>query len=94
MLNFKKFMCLALALVLCLVFVVACNKGDESSSSSSSSSVETPTSSEEPSSSESEESSEQEDVVTSIREGEELNSDNPGYTLPVPPNYQQPQSSK
>ncbi|MBQ7412151.1 MAG: hypothetical protein IJW10_04535 [Clostridia bacterium] len=91
MLNFKRIICLALALMLCLVFIVACDKEDESSSSTSSSSEE-PSSSQEPSSSAPDDSSEDE-VVTSIREGEGLNSEKPDYTTPVPPNYQ-PQSSK
>lgn len=87
----KKLICLVLALMLCLVFIVACDKGDESSSSSSTS-TEPSSSSQEPSGTPDDSSSEDE-VVTSIREGEGLNSEKPDYTTPVPPNYQ-PQSSK
>lgn len=88
MASFKRLICLILALLLCLVFAVAC-KDDEEETSSSSSTEEPSTDTSVPT-----ETPSEEEVVTSIREGENMNPElGDGWTVVVPPNYQ-PQTQK
>lgn len=87
MAKFKRLLCLICALVICTMAFVACNDEDETQSAvpSSSAPTETPSSSEPPAS----EDDETEEVVTSIREGENMNSElGDGWGVAVPPNYQ------
>lgn len=89
MANLKRLICLLVALLMCLTFIVACDEEEESSSSSTSTDTSSSTTDNTPPTEDDEP-----EVVTSIREGEGMNQELPdGYSVPVPPNYQ-PSSEK